>query len=489
MEVINYIKAFADESECLRNSIRYLSDNINNPKVEFHGGSTVRVAIAHDNARGARCHILILDEFRMIQKNIYDTVLRQFSSDRRNPRFLRKPEYKDYPREENSEVLLTSAYYRHHWAYDKFKDYFEQITENRKDNYFLIDLPYQLSIKVGLKSEQQIASQMSENTFNPLTWDMEMCGRWIGSTDGAYFQYENIEPCRKLQKAFYTKDILEFLNSKNKKFIDVRKDRELGEIRILFSDIALIGGGENDATIIGLMRLIPQEQRYGDRINKYYIREIPFMKSMVGVRTDDQAVEIRRYFEEFECDYLVMDARGGGSSVFDDLSKPMTDPTTGIDYPVPLTCVNYDKFAERCNYPNARKCVFVINATAQLNSEIATNTQDIIARKRIKFLVNESDAKEVVENIKGYNSFPSEIKGKIMEQYLQSSALINEMINLKKIENELGQIKLVEPSRTMRKDRYSALSYGLYISSILEKELDKGNNFYEDDDDIIYFYN
>lgn len=425
----------------------------------------------------------------MISKQVYDTVLRQFASDRRNPRFLRKPEYKDYPREENSEVLLTSAYYCHHWAYDKFKDYFEQITQNHKKNYFLVDLPYQLSIKTGLKSEQQIASQMSENTFNPLTWDMEMCGKWIGSTEGAYFQFEALEPCRKLTKPFYTKEILEFVNSKNKKFIDTRKNRELGEIRVLFSDIAIMGGNENDATIIGLMRLIPQEQKYGDRVNKYYIREIVYMQSLVGVRTDEQALIIRKLYDEFECDYLVMDGRGGGASVFDELSKPLSDPQTGIDYPTPLTSMNYEKFAERCNYPNAKKVVFVVNATSQLNSEIAMTTQDLITKKRVRFLVSETEAKETLENIKGYTSFPAEIKGKIMEQYLQASALINEMINLKKIENELGLIKLVEPSRTMRKDRYSALSYALYFSSILEKELDRGNSYYEDEDDIIYFYN
>lgn len=489
LEVINYIKALADESEALRRSIRYISDSITDAKVEFRGGSTIKIAIAHENARGQRCNLLVLDEFRMIDKNIYDTVLRQFSSDRRKPKFLNKPEYKDYPREENREFLLTSAYYCHHWAYDKFKDYFEQMVVNKKKEYFLVDLPYQISVKVGLKSQQQIANMMAENTFNATTWAMEMEGKWIGSLADAFFRYENLEPCRKLMKPFYTSEIAELLNTKTKKFIDMKKNAELGEVRVLFADIALMSGEENDATIIGLMRLIPQQQQIGGTITRYYMREISYMESIVGGRTDDQAIIIRRLFEEFKCDYLVIDGRGGGVNVFDEISKPLVDPNSGVEYSTPLNAMNYEKFQERCNYPNAKKCVYVINATSQLNSDIAINMQDVIAKRRIKFLISETDAKEVFENIKEYNDFPHDVKGKIMEQYLQANALLNEMINLKKVENDMGMIKLVEPKRTARKDRYSAVSYAVYFSSVLEKELTRDSNFYDDEDDIIYYYN
>lgn len=52
LEVINYIKSFYDDSECLRRSVSFLSDSINDAKVAWVGGSTFKIAVANDNARG-----------------------------------------------------------------------------------------------------------------------------------------------------------------------------------------------------------------------------------------------------------------------------------------------------------------------------------------------------------------------------------------------------------------------------------------------------
>ena len=53
--------------------------------------------------------------------------------------------------------------------------------------------------------------------------------------------------------------------------------------------------------------------------------------------------------------------------------------------------------------------------------------------------------------------------------FYQATALINEMINLD-YEYVDGKIKVKETGR-MRKDRYSALAYGYYVSCLLEREL------------------
>lgn len=55
LEVINYVKALYDESECLRRSVSYLSDSINDPRVAFASGSTFKVVVSNDNARGSEC--------------------------------------------------------------------------------------------------------------------------------------------------------------------------------------------------------------------------------------------------------------------------------------------------------------------------------------------------------------------------------------------------------------------------------------------------
>lgn len=47
------------------------------PTCHFHNGSWVRVVAATDGARSKRANILIVDEFRMVKKEVVDKVLRR----------------------------------------------------------------------------------------------------------------------------------------------------------------------------------------------------------------------------------------------------------------------------------------------------------------------------------------------------------------------------------------------------------------------------
>lgn len=470
MEVINYIKGFYDDSECLRRSVSYLSDAINDPKVVWSGGSTFKVAVASDNARGARCHVLILDEHRTIKLDIINTVLRQFASDRRKPKFYNLPEWENYPMTENKEIYASSTYYCHHWSYDKFKDYFEQMSKGK--SYFLVDLPYQISVKAGFKSIKQIMNQMTENTFNPITWKMEAEGRWVGQDASAFFKHELLEQCRKIKKPFYTKDVLDIIS--NKKYVnmekikakDKSKQNDLGEneIRFLFADIAMSAGNENDNTILGIMRAVPRQKVVGDTVTKYFMREIVYMKSISGGRVDNQAIEIRKMYDEFDVDYIVLDCQGLGQSIFDELSKPIIDMSTGVEYNMPFTCINDDKLKDRCTYPNAKPVIYAIHGSAQLNSDMHYDMLNVLTLNRISFLISETDAKDIVSSIKGFYELNGDQQTLILEQYYQASALVNEMVNLSRIDRDGGVVKLVEPTNGY-KDRYMAVTYASYICS------------------------
>lgn len=68
---------------------------------------------ASQNTRGLRCHVLVVDEYRMIQGG-FDTlnsVLKPFLNCVRIPKFKNRDDgkYADYPSEENQEIYLSSA--------------------------------------------------------------------------------------------------------------------------------------------------------------------------------------------------------------------------------------------------------------------------------------------------------------------------------------------------------------------------------------------
>lgn len=90
----------------------------------FFNTSVIKVVTASDSARGNRCNVLLLDEYRLISKDTIDTVLRKFLTLRRMPRYeeLTDEERKrEYAKEKNLTLYLTSAFFKDHWSYLKLE--------------------------------------------------------------------------------------------------------------------------------------------------------------------------------------------------------------------------------------------------------------------------------------------------------------------------------------------------------------------------------
>jgi len=92
-----------------------LRPNLQDARVDFHNGSWIKVVAASDNARGIRAHVLLVDEFRMVNEDTIRTVLRKFLTASRRPGFVDKllPDgtmpYATYE-EPNTEIYLSSSW-------------------------------------------------------------------------------------------------------------------------------------------------------------------------------------------------------------------------------------------------------------------------------------------------------------------------------------------------------------------------------------------
>jgi hypothetical protein len=167
----------------------------------------------------------------------------------------------------------------------------------------------------------------------------------------------------------------------------------------------------------------------------------------------------------------VLDTQSAGIGVFDQLTETQFDSERGAEYE-PLSCINDERLAERCVYRNAPKVVYSIRATPQINSEIAVTFKDALKRNKVKLLISENEAEEILRKIKGYDKLPEEAKVQFRLPYIQTSLLINEMMNLEGEITDSGLVKLREQG-TGRKDRYSSLSYLNYIATEIERKLKK----------------
>jgi hypothetical protein len=105
----DFMKNYGWGSDNLRREITYAAVGNNKAVIEFANGSWIRVVTASDSGRGARANILIVDEFRMVDLDTINTVLRRFLTAPRQPNYLNNPEY-SHLLERNKELYMSSAW-------------------------------------------------------------------------------------------------------------------------------------------------------------------------------------------------------------------------------------------------------------------------------------------------------------------------------------------------------------------------------------------
>ena len=439
-------------------------------KVMFKNSSYIKVVTASDNARSNRANILIVDEFRMVKKDTIDTVLKKFLTSRRMPPYkdLTDAERKvEYAKEPNKSCFLSSAYFKDHWSFNKMLDTFKLMLDDSKTD-FVCGFPYQLSVQEGLLFSEDVESDMLESDFNEIKWSMEMEAIWFGDEDGAFFDFDSISKNRRIKYAMLPDKLSGLLGNNQKVKIPQKQN---GEKRILSADVALMSSSKhnNDATAIFINQMLPSK---GGR----YTNNIVYSDSYEGLHTEDQALVIRRLYDEYLCDYIVLDCTGLGLGVYDALVRDIVDPDTGEVYPA-LSCCNDQEMAARCTTTGADKVIWSIKASPKLNSDCAVLLREGFRSGKIRLLMTEYDADVVMSEIKGYKSLSPSEKVKLQMPYVHTTLLINELVKLQHEESG-GRVRVYERSG-MRKDRYSSLSYNYYVALQLESKLGKqrSNNF------------
>ena len=442
----DFMKNYSWGSENLRREIQYISTSMNNACVELRNGSWIKIVTSNDSARHNRANIIVVDEFRMVDLNIINTVLRKFLTAPRSPGYLNNPKYKHLA-ERNCEIYMSSAWFKSHWSYEKLKAYFVNMLDDTK-RYFCVGLSYHLAIKEGLLSREQVEDEMSEADFDPLSFKMEMGAEWFGDTDGAFFKYDDISARRRIKSSFYP---LEIYKNHQIKIPELA----VNEKRILSVDVALLASKkhDNDAAALLINSAIPTD-------NNDYISNIVYAETHEGLTTDELGILVMRLFYQFNCTDLVLDTNGQGIGVYDFIIKQQYDGEYGITYDA-MTCINDSNMADRCKVKNANKVVWSVKATADFNTKAALSLRASFQNGSINLLVSEFEAEEIIKKIRGYSKMTDREKLLLKVPYMQTSLMVNELINL---EHEVKGTNIKIKERPgMRKDRFSALQYSCKI--------------------------
>ena len=458
----------------LRKEIRKIKDNQNEVIVYFKNGSTVTVVAPGDGGRGYRSTVLVREEFRQIKKEDEDGVLSPYQIVRPVP-YMKDEFYANVPelQEEPMDIYISSSWIDNgtSWLWKTADQACDEMLKGKDSCLLAFDEA--VSIRHRIKTMRYF--QREKKKQDKTTWETEFLNLRVKENTSAYFTYDMLERNQRLKKPWYPRTLADFRAGKKNPY-DIQKQN--GEIRVVSCDMAFVENKRNDNSIFTCYRALPESYHYARdevddlEINKGYRRIPCFMDSVQGGDTVRQAIRIRQLMEDFDADYLVLDTRNGGIAVYDMLARVLYDDERGVEYS-PLRCMNDENIANRIFVDGARECVYAINASQKLNSEIAIDFRRMLTEGKIDLLVNfEKASEEILPNIKEYVSAPDGDTQIFYERpFLETQEFISETTGLVyEKKTQTGAIVISEQG-TNRKDRYTSASYGSYFISQLELDL------------------
>lgn len=483
-------KELMPKSENLRREIETIKTSTNDIEVVFRNGSSIVVVVGGEGALGYRSTVLIFEEFKRIPKYIVDKVLKPFQMTRPS-QFRTNEECEKYgvKYKENDEFLeeavniyISSAAPTSHWMGKLLKD---TVSSKYGDNSAcMLATDYSIALKHAIKTRAQLIE--AKRSTDPITWRQEYENEMLREGANSYFTYGLLTKNQTNKKAFYPRRY-EDVRNKHKNPYSIPK--QPGEIRILACDMAFIErSNKNDNSCFTCIRALPESMTYTSEnidgkvveVKNGYRRIVPYIEANPGSDVDKQAIRIKQLYYDFEADYCILDTRNGGILTYDRLAKILYDESRDCEYPA-WRCMNDKDIAKRVNVAGAVENVFTINASQKLNNDIAIALRGTLESHMIDLLVNLDEAKDILEShIPEYTSTPDVDVAVFYERpYLETQALINEMMSLEYTRNEQTGIITLFETGSNTKDRYVSLAYGNYFIGLLEQDLVGDTSEYE----------
>lgn len=299
------IEELVPKSPELKAEINYKDTKLTSTEaqISFKNTSIIKVVTAANTSRGNRANVVLIDEYRLVDESTINDILANFLTYRRMPPYeqLSKEErLKEYDKEKYLMMYLSSAYFKDHWSYRKCLDTFKGMVDDRR-RQFVCGLPYQISIDEGLIDPEFIRDQMSSTNYSDVHFSMELLALWFGSNQDAFFDFNTISKNRRIKYPMLPDE----LSSKVRENTFKIPPKQQGEKRIISADIALMSSRkhDNDATAIFINQLLPTKAGR-------YINNIVYSDASEGLRTEAQALRIRKLYEMYSCDYIVLDTNG-----------------------------------------------------------------------------------------------------------------------------------------------------------------------------------
>ena len=416
----------------------------------FKNGSYFDNLSATEKSRGKRRHGGLLEECVGIDGKILNEVLIPIMN---VSRLCMDGTMQPEETLNKSQIYVTTAGWKGTFAYDKL--IFTLVGMITKpDKYFILGGTWRIPVLMKLLDRTFLQDLKADGTYNEASFDREYESKWSGTAENAFFNGETFDKHRILKQPEY----------------EYSGRSSTTGYYILSVDV----GRKGCDTVICVWKVTPQSMG-------------PSIKSLVNIYTmadahmEDQAKKLKSLYYKYKARRLIIDANGLGIGLIDFMVKPQNDEETGERYPdfgvyggtQEDAAEEYKKFHTKETEEDA---MYLIKASAPINSEAYANVQTQLNSGKIKLLIDERIAKaKLLETTAGKKMTP-EKRAEYLKPFTLTSILREEMLNLRE-ENEGINIILKQTNKGIKKDKFSAMIYGLYYIKLEEESKKKKRKF------------
>ena len=439
-ELCKLIPGLKNELDWTRGKTKTSKDNI---ELIFKNGSKLDIMAARQSSRGKRATGGLMEECILIDQTLLnEVIIPTMNVDRRLADGSRVEE----ETVNKSQIYVTTAGWKNSFAYEKLIELLiRQITA--PDEAVVLGGSWRIPVMEKLLKKSFIEELKMDGTYNDASFAREYESEWSGDAENAFFSAEKFDKHRVLLQPEY-----EYSGRSSK-----------SAYYVLGVDV----GRFKCTTEVCVIKVTPQVQGSA-------------LKTLVNIYTyeaedfENQAINVKKLYYKYKARQVAIDANGIGAGFVDFMTKAQLDPESGETLP-PFgvsggTSEDAVEPYKKIKGPDVEEeAMYLIKANAPINTEAHTYVQTQMYSGKVKFLIDENQAKVKLMSTKVGQSMDADKRAEYLKPFTLTTILREQMLNLVE-ENEGVNIILKQSSKNIKKDKFSAFEYGLYY---IKQEEDK----------------
>ncbi len=427
---------------------------------KFKNGSKLDIIAAQQSSRGKRATGGLMEECILIDQTLLnEVIIPTMNVDRRLSDGSRHEE----ETVNKSQIYVTTAGWKNSFAYEKLiQILIQQIIEPAEA--VVLGGTWRVPVMEKLLKKSFIEELKLDGTYNDSSFAREYESEWSGDAENAFFSAEKFDKHRQLLQPEY-----EFSGRSSK-----------SAYYVLGVDV----GRFKCTTEVCIFKVTPQVQGAA-------LKTLVNLYSYEAEDFEQQAIHIKKLFYKYKAKIAVIDANGLGAGLVDFMTKAQVDPETG-DELLPFgveggTAEDALEPYKKIKGPGVEEnAMYLMKANTPINTEAHSYVQTQLFSGKIKFLIDEGQAKVKLMSTKVGQNMDNDKRADYLMPFTLTTILREQMLNLVE-ENEGVNIILKQSNRSIPKDKFSAFEYGLYY--IKQEEDRKKKRKKRNIADMVFFTN